>query len=72
MYMGILHTYLSVHPVWAWYPQSPQFGVRPTRTGIIDSCELSSGWWELKLCLMNMESFLLTAEPSFPSYKNFP
>jgi len=42
-------------------------GVRASGTGVIDSCELPCGCWDLNLGLLEEQPALLTAEPSLQS-----
>lgn len=46
---GLWPTYMSVYHMLAWYPQSPEEGIRSSGTRAKDSCEPPRGCWELDL-----------------------
>lgn len=48
----------------AWCPQDPEEGVRLTKTGVIDGCELPYGCWKRKLSPLQEQLVLLTTEPT--------
>lgn len=51
--------------MYAWWLRKSEDSVRVHGTGIIDCCELSCGFLEMKLGLMEDQAIILTSKPSF-------
>lgn len=62
--MGVLATCMSCAPCACSTLRSQKRAPDSPETGIINSCELSCGYWEVNLGLLEMQWLLLTAKPS--------